>query len=153
MELEITKLSKTEIELEIFRIFKKSKPTVKDLMKSRSLTKRFIKETNYQINEQMELKLINGKWLWASEDGSSETYFRLPEVKRKQFSILLNCELILAKHNIKAKKEIQEESLFSELIGITKEILFGLAEIITKREPKFIDEFDYEIYEHNYWKK
>ena len=51
MELEITKLSKTEIELEIFRIFKKSKPTVKDLMKSRSLTKRFIKETNYQINE------------------------------------------------------------------------------------------------------
>ena len=102
----------------------------------------------------MELKLINGKWLWVSEDGSSETFFKLPEVKRKQFSILLNCELILAKHKIKlSKKENKELSLFEEFIQVSKELIFGLAEIITKREPKFIDEFDYEIYEHNYWNK
>ena len=101
----------------------------------------------------MELKLINGKWLWVYENGTSETFFQLSKIKRKEFMLLFNCEMILAKHNIKAKKEIQEESLFSELIGITKEILFGLAEIITKREPKFMDEFDYEIYEHNYWNK
>lgn len=101
----------------------------------------------------MELKLINGKWLWVSEDGSTETYFQLPEIKRKQFSLLLNCELILAKHKIKLEKNYIELPLFEEFVQVSKEILFGLAEIITKREPKFMDEFDYEIYEHNYWNK
>lgn len=101
----------------------------------------------------MELKLINGKWLWVSEDGSTETYFQLPEIKRKQFSLLLNCELILAKHRIKLENKLIELPPFEEFVQVSKEFIFGLAEIITKREPKFIDEFDYEIYEHNYWKK
>lgn len=101
----------------------------------------------------MELKLINGKWLWVSEDGSSETYFQLPEIVRKQFEILLNCELILAKHKIKLEKKCVKLPPFQEFVEVSKEIILGIAEIITKREPKFMDEFDYEIYEHKYWKK
>ena len=101
----------------------------------------------------MELKLINGKWLMVSENGETEAFFELSEINKKLFDVLFRTEMILSKYNIKLKTEPKEESLLSELIGITKELIFGLAEIITKREPKFIDEFDYEIYEYNYWKK
>jgi hypothetical protein len=102
----------------------------------------------------MELKIINGKWKLVSENGTSETFFQLSKIKRKEFMILLTCEMILSKHKIKiTKKDNKELTLFEEFIQVLKEILFALAEIITKREPKFIDEFDYEIYEHNYWNK
>ena len=106
----------------------------------------------------MELKLINGKWQLVSENGKTETYFELPCIKRLEFILLLECEIIYQKYKIKppTETEIFIEDL-KETIENTKqlfkEFFFGLIEIITKREPKFIDEYDYEIYEQKYWNK
>ena len=93
----------------------------------------------------MEAKLINGKWVAIISD-KIETYNELPDVHKKLFSLLLNCELIFAKYGLPPyeKKEIKN-NLFDKL----KNKFFSW---FSFENENFKDEFDFEIYEYNYWK-
>lgn len=97
----------------------------------------------------MKVKLINGKWK-AVFINDSEDYNNLNEHQKKLFSVLLNCELIIAKHEQNSGN--RKLTLFEKLLNITKETYHGFVELFKLKEPFFEDEYDYEIYEFNYWK-
>ncbi len=97
----------------------------------------------------MKVKLIDGKWK-AVFINSIEDYNNLNDYQKKLFSVLLNCELIVAKHEQKSGNT--KTSVFKKLLQITKEIFNGFVEIIKLKEPLFEDDYDYEIYEFNHWK-
>lgn len=94
----------------------------------------------------MEVKLINGKWEAIIGD-KKESYNELPPIHKKLFSILLNCELIIAKYGlppyqIKTKKQ-----------NILDKIKNKIDSFLCMGKSLLKDEFDYEINEYNYWKK
>ncbi|WP_339889776.1 hypothetical protein [uncultured Flavobacterium sp.] len=51
MEVNRFELTKTELELEITKIFKKEKILKRDLKRSRVLTKKYVEQTNYKSND------------------------------------------------------------------------------------------------------
>lgn len=97
----------------------------------------------------MKVKLINGKWK-AVFINDAEDYNNLNEHQKKLFSVLLNCELIVAKHEQNSGNT--KITLFEKLLNITKETYHGFVELFKSKEPFFEDEYDLEIYEFNYWK-
>lgn len=91
----------------------------------------------------MKVKLINGKWK-AVFINDAEDYNNLNETQKKLFSVLLNCELIVAKHEQNSGN--RKLTLFEKLLNITKETYHGFVELFKSKEPFFEDEYDYEIY-------
>ncbi len=51
-----------------------------------------------------EVKLINGKWNAVFEN-TTKAFSDLTDVQKQLFAILLDCERILVKHNIKPPKD------------------------------------------------
>ena len=52
----------------------------------------------------MEIKLINGKWKAVFEN-TQEDFNSLTDVQKKLFSLLLNCEIIIYKSNLKTEND------------------------------------------------
>ncbi len=71
----------------------------------------------------MILELHNGKWKF-----NRETFFELPEIRRKEFAMLLKCELILAEHNIQPPKDSNMiTNIFLYSMGFASGILVAMA--------------------------
>ena len=76
-----------------------------------------------------EVKLINGKW-YAVFENTTDLFSNLSDVQRKLFAVLIDCERILVKHNIKLPEneptEITPRRLAKNLYAYIKRIIIKI---------------------------